>query len=480
MKAMDRRHFMLSTGAGSLAAAFLGLSPAGTHRRLLQEPKEEVGGQSPLSRLHHSPRAKRVIWLHMAGSPSQLDTFQPKPALTEYDGKDCPAEYLEGERFAFIKGIPKLLAPPHGFKQHGESGHWFTELLPHTGAIADKLTFVHSMHTTQFNHAPAQIFLNSGHQVIGRPSMGSWLSWGLGSESQSLPAFVVMTSGQYLPSGGSSCWSPGFLPSEHQGVRLMNNGDPVLFLSNPEGTNRTSRRRELDALRDLNEEQLAKHGDPETKARIQQYELAFRMQAEVPELADLSSESPETLDLYGVEPGKSSFATNCLLARRLSEAGVRFIQLYDWGWDLHGTNASDDLVTQFPRQCKRTDRACAALITDLERRGLLDDTIVIWGGEFGRTPMNEERNGSKLLGRDHHPHAFSIWMCGGGFRPGIAHGATDELGYYITENPVSVHDLHATLLHQLGIDHEQFTYRSQGRDFRLTDVEGSVVRDLLA
>ena len=260
----------------------------------------------------------------------------------------------------------------------------------------------------------------------------------------------------------------------------MNNGDPVLFLSNPEGTNRTSRRRELDALRDLNEEQLAKHGDPETKARIQQYELAFRMQAEVPELADLSSESPETLDLYGVEPGKSSFAANCLLARRLSEAGVRFIQLYDWGWDLHGTNASDDLVTQFPRQCKRTDRACAALITDLERRGLLDDTIVIWGGEFGRTPMNEERNGSKLLGRDHHPHAFSIWMCGGGFRPGIAHGATDELGYYITENPVSVHDLHATLLHQLGIDHEQFTYRSQGRDFRLTDVEGSVVRDLLA
>tara|TARA_B100001750_G_scaffold241224_1_gene252295 strand:+ start:202 stop:984 length:783 start_codon:yes stop_codon:yes gene_type:complete len=260
----------------------------------------------------------------------------------------------------------------------------------------------------------------------------------------------------------------------------MNNGDPVLFLSNPKGTDRARRRRELDALKGLNQEQFTEHGNPETEARVQQYELAFRMQAEVPDLADISTEPKEVLDLYGVEPGKPSFATNCLLARRLSEAGVRFIQLYDWGWDLHGTNTSDDLITQFPRQCMRTDKACAALIQDLEQRGLLEDTIVIWGGEFGRTPMNEERNGSKLLGRDHHPHAFSMWMCGGGFRPGLSYGATDELGYHITENPVSVHDLHATLLHQLGIHHEQFTYRSQGRDFRLTDVEGLVVKELLA
>jgi len=454
-------------------SAMAGMPMAGKNIHLLF-------GNSSIAPRTRIAKAKRVIWLHMAGGPSPLDLFDPKPELTKYDGKDCPAKYLEKERFAFIKGTPQMLATPYSFKQHGDSGQWISELLPYTAKIADKITVVRSLHTTQFNHAPAQIFLATGHQSIGRPSMGSWLSWGLGSLNQDLPAYVVMTSGKFLPSGGSSCWSNGFLPSQHQGVRLLKGNDPVLFLSNPEGTNKEKRRRILNALKILNEERFKYHKDPETIARINQYEMAYRMQDKFPEISDLRTESEETLKLYGVEPGKPSFATNCLLARRLAESGVRFVQLFDWGWDSHGTGSHDDLVTSLPDQCRRTDKACAALIMDLERRGLLEDTIVIWGGEFGRTPMNEKRNGSTFLGRDHHPHAFTMWMAGGGFREGFSYGATDELGYWVAEKPMEVHDLHATLLHLLGINHKDFTYLHQGRDFRLTDVSGQIIKDLLA
>jgi len=474
---MNRRHFLTTSAAGLGAAMFggrlaaiPGLSPVG--------PGQEGAGLAGLP--HFAPRAKRVIWLHMAGSPSQLDLWDPKPKLAELDGKPIPEEFVANERFAFIKGTPKVLASPYEFQQHGESGQWVSELLPHTAGIVDKLCVVRSMHTTQFNHAPAQIFLNSGHNLIGRPSMGAWLSYGLGSGDPDLPAFVVMTSGQFAPSAGASAWTNGFLPSEHQGVRLMPQGDPVLFLSDPDDLARDARRRQLDAIAELNRRAGERHGDPEALARTRQYELAYRMQAKMPALTDLAEESQETLDLYGVEPGKPSFAANCLLAARLAEAGVRFQQLYDWGWDSHGTNPSDDIVTSLPNQCARTDQACAALVRDLERRGMLDDTLVVWGGEFGRTPMNEERNGSKFLGRDHHPHAFTMWMAGGGVKAGTAWGRTDELGYFITENAVDVHDLHATMLHLLGIDHLRFTYPSQGRDFRLTDVFGRVIDGLLA
>src|SRR5262245_40822312 len=416
----------------------------------------------------------------MAGAPSQIDLFDPKPKLVALDRQPCPEELYGKERFAFIKGVPKLLGSPYRFAPAGESGAEFSELLPNLSGVADELCVVRSMWTTQFNHAPGQIFLNTGHERIGRPSMGSWLSYGLGTENHDLPAFVVMTSGRYGPDGGSALWSSGFLPTVHQGVRLSSQGDPVPFRANPPGLSAESRRRELDALRALNARRAAEVGDREIETRIEQYELAFRMQASVPELVDLDSEPAEVRELYGVEPGKKTFATNCLLARRLLERGVRFVQLYHWGWDSHGTSPSDDIVTSLPERCRETDRASAALILDLKRRGLLEDTLVFWGGEFGRTPMNEERDGSKFLGRDHHPHCFTVLLAGGGFRSGARVGATDELGYNVTEDPISVHDLHATMLYLLGIDHTKLTYFHQGRDFRLTDVEGVVVEKLLA
>ncbi len=429
---------------------------------------------------HHRPRAKRVIFLHMAGGPSQLDLFDPKPALVKHDGEVCPAELIEGERFAFIRGAPRLLGSPYAFARHGDAGQSISELLPHLARVADKIAIVRGMQTEQFNHAPAQIFMNSGHFRIGRPSMGSWLSYGLGSENSDLPAFVVLLSGRYQPSGGASLWSSGFLPTVHQGVRFRSQGDPVLYLSNPDGMDAATRRRSLDAIEALNRERLEATGDPEIETRIRQYELAWRMQASVPELLAFEDEPASVRELYGIEPGRVSFANNCLLARRLCERGVRFVHLYHWGWDSHGSNQGDDIVHSLPARCQETDRATAALLVDLERRGLLEDTLVVWGGEFGRTPMNEARNGSTWLGRDHHTHAFTMWLAGGGIRPGITHGATDELGYHAVEGATSVHDLHATMLHLLGLDHERLTYRFQGRDFRLTDVAGRVVHELLA
>jgi hypothetical protein len=427
-----------------------------------------------------APRAKSVIYLHMAGSPSPLDMFDPKPKLRELDGQPCPESLFAKERFAFIKGVPRMLGSPHPFVRCGETGTWLCELLPHLGRVVDRLTIVRSMHTEQFNHAPAQLLLHTGGPRLGRPSMGAWVTWGIGSANRNLPGFVVLVSGGKTPDAGRSVWGSGFLPTAWQGVQLRSEGEPVLYLGDPPGIDRARRRRSLDALRDLNELNLDSAADPEIETRIAQYELAFRMQMEVPEVADIAREPPDVLALYGAEPGASSFANNCLLARRLVEHGVRFVQLYDWGWDLHGTSPTDDLMTQFPKKCRQTDRPIAALLLDLERRGLLADTLVVWSGEFGRTPMNEERNGSKLLGRDHHPHCFTAWLCGGGAKPGLSYGATDELGYHVAENPVHVHDLQATILYLCGIEHERLTYRFQGRDFRLTDVAGRVVHEILA
>jgi len=476
LKAITRRHFFRQVGTGAGIAALATLLGSDTAISAPPSPKRRGGQGGEVI----PAKAKRVIYLFMAGAPSQIDLFDHKPKLVQHNGQPIPEEIVKGERFAFIKGTPKLLGSPHAFARHGKSGQEISALLPHLAGVADDIAIIRSMQTDQFNHAPAQIFCNTGHALPGRPSMGAWLSYGLGSANRDLPGFVVLLSGQNNPDGGKACWGSGFLPTLHQGVEFRSKGDPVLFVSDPAGIDRAARRASLDALKDLNQAHLADYGDPEIATRIAQYELAYRMQASVPELMDLSKETPETLALYGAEPGKATFANNCLLARRLAERDVRFIQLYHRGWDHHGEQMATDLNTGLPRLCKEVDQASAALLTDLKQRGLLEDTLVVWGGEFGRTPMNEERDGSKFLGRDHHPKAFSIWMAGGGVKPGITLGATDELGYNVTEDPVHVHDLHATMLHLLGIDHTRLTYTFQGRRFRLTDVHGNVVSKLLA
>ena len=479
LKAVTRRHFFkqCGVGLGSMALTSLlndkllaGNSPA------LAAAANPLAPKAP----HFPARAKRVIYIHMAGSPSQLDLFDYKPKLTELNGQPCPESLFKKERFAFIKGVPKMLGTPHKFAPVGKSGLMLSELLPQLATVADDICLVRSMYTDQFNHAPAQLFLHTGSPRLGRPGMGSWLTYGLGSESQNLPGFVVLVSGGKTPDGGSSLWGSGFLPTVYQGVQCRAQGDPVLYVSNPAGMDAARRRDSLDAIQDLNQMELAAVGDPETATRIAQYELAYRMQTSVPELMDIAKEPESIREMYGIEPGKVSFGNNCLLARRLLERGVRFVQLYHWGWDSHGTSPGDDLMTSLPLRCKETDRPTTALLKDLKQRGLLDDTLIVWGGEFGRTPMNEERNGSKLLGRDHHPHCFSLWMAGGGIKPGLAYGETDELGYHVVKDKVHVHDLQATILHCLGLDHTRLTYRFQGRDYRLTDVHGEVVNGILA
>ena len=472
LKQITRRHFFKQAGfsLGAMALASL------LDEKVFAQRSDPFAPKAP----HFAPRAKNIIYLFMAGAPSQIDLFDHKPALNRYDGKNIPEEMIRGERFAFIKGAPKLLGSPYSFKQYGRSGASVSELLPHTARIVDELAFVRSMHTTQFNHAPAQIFMNTGHQIIGRPSIGSWLTYGLGSENRDLPGFVVLLSGVSNPDGGKSCWGSGFLPTYYQGVEFRRQGDPVLFVSNPQGMSAEARRQSLDALKDLNRMHLDDTGDTEVSTRIEAYEMAYRMQTSVPELTDISKEPERVHKMYGTEPGRSSFANNCLLARRLVERGVRFVQLYHRGWDHHGSGGGDDLLNSLPNLCRDTDRAAAALVRDLRERGLLESTLVIWGGEFGRTPMNEERMGSKYLGRDHHPRAFTVWLAGGGIKGGVSVGATDELGYNPAEDAVDVHDLHATALHLLGLDHTRLTYRFQGREFRLTDVSGNVIRKLLA
>lgn len=440
----------------------------------------EGPSQNPLAvkKPHFPAKAKNVIFLFMAGAPSQVDLFDNKPLLQKHNGEACPADVLKGERFAFIKGTPKLLGSPYSFEKVGQTGQEISELLPHLKTIVDDVAIIKSLHTTQFNHAPGQLFMNTGFQIPGRPSMGSWLTYGLGTENQDLPGFVVLISGANNPDGGKSCWGSGFLPTVYQGVEFRSQGDPVLFVRDPEDVSRQDRREMLDALGSLNKMRYDSELDPEIVTRIAQYELAYRMQSSVPDLMDVSKESAETMELYGAKPGEKSFANNCLLARRLVERGVRFVQLYHRGWDHHGESEGSDLKHGLPNMCRQTDQAAAALIKDLKQRGLLDETIVIWGGEFGRTPMNEGRGGSPYPGRDHHPHAFSMWMAGGGIKPGSV-GSTDDLGYTITEDAMSIHDLHATVLNQLGLDHTLLTYRFQGRNFRLTDVEGTVIDKLI-
>ena len=464
-----RRHFFQSAGfgIGSLALASL------TSQKLMAQA---VAARAP----EFAPKAKSIIFLFMAGGPSQLDLFDPKPVLNRYDGQPCPAELIKGERFAFIKGVPNLLGSPHQFRRYGQSGTELSALLPHLASVVDDIAVVRSLHTTQFNHAPAQILMNTGHQIPGRPSMGAWLSYGIGSENKELPGFVVLLSGKNAPDGGRSCWGSGFLPSTHQGVEFRRAGDPVLFLSNPDGVSAQTRRQSLNVLRDLNSGHEADIGDPEIASRIASYELAYKMQSSVPEMSDLSKEPAHVHEMYGTEPGKNSFANNCLLSRRLVERGVRMVECFHRGWDTHGSSPDEDIVNKLNSLCRETDRASAALVSDLKQRGLLDSTLVVWGGEFGRTPMNEARGGSKFMGRDHHARAFSMWMAGGGIKPGVTIGKTDDVGYNIAEDPVSVHDLHATLLRLMGIEHTRLTYQFQGRDFRLTDVEGTVVDKLIA
>ncbi|MDB5355848.1 MAG: hypothetical protein JWN24_2301 [Phycisphaerales bacterium] len=462
---ITRRHFFrrCNAGLGAMALASL-MGKTGLSAQIAGSPSQNPLTPRPAML---APKAKRVIYLHMSGAPPQNDLFDYKPKLNELNGTPCPKEIFQGERFAFIKGTPKLLGSPYKFARHGQSGAWVSELLPHTAGVIDELAIVKSMWTDQFNHAPAEMLLFTGNQRPGYASMGSWITYGLGSESQDLPGFVVLVSGGTDPTGGKSLWGSGYLPSVFQGVQCRSKGEPILYASNPAGMDRDVRRQSLDALKDLNELELKEFGDPETLTRISQYELAYRMQIAVPDVMDISKESKETQDFYGAKPGNGSFANNCLLARRLVEKGVRFVQLFDWGWDCHGTGPVDDLITHLPQKCREMDRPVAALIHDLKQRGLLDETLVIWGGEFGRTPLNEERNGSKLLGRDHHPHAFTIWLAGAGIKPGQVLGETDELGYHITADKTHVHDLQATIMRVLGMDAFKFSFPYQGLNQRL-------------
>ncbi len=470
------RRTFLRQGLGLGAIALASIEAAGA-----QGEQTAVGPLVPKAPPRPA-RAKRVLYLSMSGAPPQHDMFDPKPRLDELNGTDCPESLFEGKRLAFIKGRPKLLGSPHASSVVDPLGARVTDLLPGFREFASDVCLVRSMHTDQFNHAPAEMLLYTGNQTVGKPSIGSWATWGLGSLNQDLPGFVVLVSGGSDPTGGKSLWSSGFLPSEHQGVRLRSSGEPVLYVSDPAGLKRPMRRRMLDALRRLNEADAARHGDPETAARIAQYELAYRMQIAVPEVTDLTRETPETLRRYGATPGDGSFASNCLLARNLLSAGVRFVQLYDWGWDIHGTGSGDDLLTKFPQKCAETDRPIAALMRDLKESGLLEDTLVVWGGEFGRTPMLEARGGSTFLGRDHHPDCFSIWMAGGGVKGGHVHGETDDLGSAVGRDPVSVRDLQATILHLLGFDPERLRFPFQGLQQRLIGPEAGprVVEEILA
>ena len=476
VKAVTRRHFLGKATKSFGAAALAGLLNENLFTSAAQAATEEAIFKQAT---HFAPKAKRIIYLHMAGSPPHHDLLDYKPLLNKRHGEVAPKE-VYASRSAFVKPNAKVLGTPFKFEQVGQSGAWVSELLPHFKTIVDDVTIVRNVKTEQFNHAPAQLYLYTGHFIQGRPSMGSWLTYGLGSETQDLPAFVVLVSGGKKPAAGNAAWGPGFLPSVHAGVQCRSEGDPILYVNDPEGMSREGRRRTIDAISSINKAQADEFGDPETLTRIQQYELAFRMQTTVPDVMDISKESEQTLEMYGAEPGKESFANNALLARRLSESGVRFVQLFDWGWDVHGTNPNDDIMNKLPIKCRETDRPVAALIKDLKRRGLLDETLVVWSGEFGRTVMNEARNNRGFLGRDHHPNCFTIFMAGGGVKRGAVVGETDEWGAHVAGDAVHVHDLQASILHLMGVDHKKLTYRFQGRDFRLTDVHGHVKHELFA
>jgi hypothetical protein len=469
-----RRHFFgqCALGLGSLALTSL----------LQRDAHAKPQAANPLApkKPHFEAKAKNIIYLFMAGGPSQLEMWDHKPELQKLHGQPIPESFIKGKRFAFMdsfsKERPKLLATKRKFARHGHSQTWVSECLPHTATIVDDIAVIRTMATDVFNHGPAKIFTNTGSPQFGRPSMGAWLTYGIGSESQNLPGFVVLQSGPRGPRGGALNWGSGFLPTAYQGVPFRTSGEPILDLSSPKGVSAEKQRQVLDAVRDLNAARLDETGDPEIATRIASYEMAYRMQSSAPELIDIKDESPKTLEMYGAVPGKVSFANNCLLARRLVERGVRMVQLYHTDWDHHGSGG-DDLDGGLDLRCKETDQGCAALVKDLKQRGLLDNTLVVWGGEFGRTPMGEIR---EKVGRNHHIDAYTCWLAGGGVRPGLSLGQTDELGFAAAEDRVHVHDLNATLLHLLGLDHLKLTYRFQGRDFRLTDVHGELVEKLLA
>jgi hypothetical protein len=476
---VTRRHFLSSAGMGIGAMALSALTGEQARADVAINAMQPLAERRP----HFKPRANRVIYLHLTGSPPNLDVYDYKPELVKRDGQDCPQQFLAGRTFAFTSGVPKLMGTPRKFAQYGQSGTWLSDAVPNLqhADVLDEMCFIHSMNTDQFNHAPAELLIYTGSPRSGRPAMGAWVTYGLGTENQNLPGFVVLISSGVQPNGGSNSYGSGFLPSVFQGVQCRSKGDPVLYVSNPPGVNRELRRRSLDTLQQLNHLQADELHDPETLTRIAQYELAFRMQASVPEVMDITKETPETLAAYGAEPGASSFANNCLLARRLVEQGVRFVQLFDWGWDFHGTEPNTGLRDGLTRKWAKTDKPIAALIRDLKQRGLLEDTLIICGGEFGRTPFREGRTSdSQILGRDHYPDCFTMWLAGGGIKGGLNYGQTDELGFGVVENKVHVHDLQATIMHLLGFDHERLTFRFQGRDYRLTDVHGHVVHDLLA
>jgi hypothetical protein len=433
-------------------------------------------------KLHHPARAKRVIYIHLAGAPSQLETFDYKPELAKLDRQLCPDSFLKGKRFAFIKGVPKMLGPQSKFAQHGQSGAWVSEQLPELSQLTDHMCFIKSMWTEQFNHAPAQLMLQTGSQIKGRPCLGSWAFYGLGTENDNLPGFIVLTSGGKNPDAGKTVWGSGFLPSIYQGVQCQGHGEPILFAANPSDISRDQRGASIEAINEINRHTAEEFGDPETLTRISQYELAFRMQMSVPEATDVSGEPAHIHEMYGTDGGKNAFANNCLLARRLCERGVRFVQLYDWGWDAHGDNEGTSLTGGIQRKAKTMDKAVAGLLRDLDQRGMLNDTLVVCGAEFGRTPMMENRSGADnpFAGRDHSPGGFTVWLAGGGVKGGLSYGATDDFGYQSIEDKVHVHDLNATILNLLGFDHERLTFFFQGRNYRLTDVHGHLVKGILA
>ncbi len=482
---ITRRLFLKECGYGISAAAIASLlGSCGNPAPGLSVPGIQIDPANPLApRPPHFPgKAKSVIYLHMAGAPSQLELFDYKPDLAKLDGQDCPPSFLEGKKFAFIRGVPKMLGPQATFKQYGESGAWISNYLPHLSTVVDDIAFLKAVNTDQFNHAPAQLLMHTGSPRLGRPSIGAWTTYGLGSENANLPGYVVLTSGGNNPDAGKSVWGSGFLPSVYQGVQCRSEGAPVLFLEDPEGMSRDLRRASIDAINGVNQQTLETYKDPETAARIAQYELAYRMQITAPEVMNIEGEPAYIHEMYGTEPGKPSLANNILLARRLVEKGVRFVQLFDWGWDAHGTGPDLSIDIGMVNKCRKMDKAVTALLLDLKQRGLLEDTLVVWGGEFGRTPMQENRNGVTLpfKGRDHHADAFTIWMAGGGIKGGVSHGTTDEIGFNPVSGKVSVYDVQATILNQLGFDHEQLTYPFQGRPFRLTDVHGKVIQEIIA
>jgi len=476
-----RRHFIKESAMGLGALALGALMGCGSKTETTQiafDPSHPLAPKLP----PFPGKAKSVIYLHMAGAPSQLELFDYKPELAKMDGQLCPPSLLEGKRFAFIRGVPKMLGPQAKFAQYGQSGAWVSDNMPHLSTIVDELSFLKAVTTDQFNHAPAQLMVQTGSARLGRPSLGSWVTYGLGTENQNLPGFVVLTSGGKNPDAGKSVWGSGFLPSVYQGVQCRSEGDPVLFLKDPDGMSRDLRKASIDAINEVNAQEYKEYHDPEILSRISQYEMAYKMQISVPEVMNINDEPQYIHDMYGSKPGHASFANNVLLARKLVEKGVRFVQLFDWGWDCHGTDASLSIDIGLVNKCRQSDKAITALILDLKQRGLLEDTLVIWGGEFGRTPMLENREGKQnpFIGRDHHTDAFTIWMAGAGIKKGISYGETDEIGYSAISGKVDPFDVQATILNQLGFDHEKFTYNFQGRPFRLTDVKGKVIDEVIA